>query len=492
METYLILAVYLIAPPTISYLAGKAAWPLNDWWQLAVAGNPFYLGLSTAGGSQSFVAQLLRSLGTFAAFHVVATIGFLWWAARRLRRAGARMARNRSPSAQKAHRNATKTPVLSGAERKTRHVWGPPMVWKEMAIRGLPRRPIASRALVGLTILTGLLPVLPILFEPANRYRIEDLNLCVRVYGTVLSIILLIAILLKASNTIVIERSKQTLDILLTTPLSTAQIFWGKWFGTILSMRHGLVFLAMVWAFGVATDALHPMALIALVVAMAIYVAACASIGILASVFARSPMLAHIIGLVLAVSLALGQALLLAEYAPRLPTLPGAEAPFIYVVPPDLALIVLICAIIVYAVARPSICTLTAVFPRRAMLAKVIGVLLAAFAVVAPAFLLAQYAPQFQIRPATDIPFIYLVPPAVITLLPLPGRAWIVSVPIDDYLRRGNDPYHASAIPLVGASLFLWLVSALLFYWLAKRSFGCRKNRHQFAPLRIRQKLTTS
>jgi ABC-type Na+ efflux pump permease subunit len=481
METYVILAVYLVVPPII-YSAAGAVWPLNYGLRFLNSGNPFYLALETGSGSQSVVARLLGSLAQFAEFHIVATIGLLWWAARRLRRAPAR-----------TDRKASKTSaVVSGSPRKTRHVWGPPMVWKEMAIRGLPERRVASRLLVTLTILVAFLPVVPVLFEPDRRYRIEDLNLCVRFYGTILSIILLIAILLRASHTISIERSKQTLEILRITPLSTAQIFWGKWLGTILSMRHGLVCLAIVWALGLATNALHPLALIALVVAMTIYAAACASIGILASVFARTPMLARIVAIVVAVSLAAGQALMLTEYAPQLPILPGTGTSLVYVVPPDLALIMLIGVILVYAVARLSIGIVARVFPRRALLVKVIGVVLAACLALGQTLLLAQHASQFQVRPATDIPFLYLLPPAVITLLAFPGRAWIVPWPIEDYFRRGTDTYRESALPLIAASLFLWLVSALVFYLLAKRSFRHRENRHPFAPLRIRKKLTKS
>jgi hypothetical protein len=41
-------------------------------------------------------------------------------------------------------------------------------------------------------------------------------------------------------------------------------------------------------------------------------------------------------------------------------------------------------------------------------------------------------------------------------------------------------------------TLITWSIIAVPFYWLARLSFHARRIRHQFSPLRIRQKLTTS
>jgi hypothetical protein len=305
VETYVLLAVYLIVLP-ISYEAVNAAWPrprsayedaLNYAFHCLNAGNPFYVAgyaLRAAGGSESFLARLLGSLAQFAAFHTLATIGLLWLAVRRLRR-----------SAQRTDRGRKKT--SAALPRKTRWVWGSPMVWKEMRIKGLPRNRVASSMLVILTMLVVALPVAPALFEPQQRYRIEDLNLCVRSYGTVVSILLLIAILLKGASTITIERSKQTLETLLTTPLSNAQILWGKWLGTILSVRHGVVCLAMIWTAGLLTHALHPLALLGLTLVLAVYSAACASIGLWATAVARTSMQASLAAFLIVVCLVIGQ-----------------------------------------------------------------------------------------------------------------------------------------------------------------------------------------
>jgi hypothetical protein len=79
--------------------------------------------------------------------------------------------------------------------------------------------------------------------------------------GTTLGTLLLIPVALRAAASLSNERERQTLDSLLTCPVSNYDILWSKWWGTILRVRYGMVLLGVVWVLGVMTGGLHWLAL---------------------------------------------------------------------------------------------------------------------------------------------------------------------------------------------------------------------------------------
>jgi ABC-type Na+ efflux pump permease subunit len=313
VEAYVLLAAYLLVLPAFSEVLritatgsrGYEAPVLNalPWLN---AGNPLYLftglvapiftGIGLRGTGLS--SQLATSFARFAAFHAFVTIGCLWLAVRRLRR---------------APRSKTLIPAKRrSSPGRSRHVWGPPVLWKEMQIRGWPRVKGAQRiylgALFALTTLMSVTPLLAILAED-RRWRAEDANTMVRSYVSLLSCVLLIAVTLKSSAAIAGERTKQTLDALLATPLSTREILWGKWLGSILSARYIIIWLAAISVVGLTMQGLHPISVIWLLAAVVIYMAAAASMGLCASFVARSRVQAHLGAFAMVTCCSLAQAI---------------------------------------------------------------------------------------------------------------------------------------------------------------------------------------
>src|SRR5262249_19149707 len=158
------------------------------------------------------------------------TVFALTWAALRLR-----------PLALKT-RGRSRRALRHG--RKTRAVRGEPMVWKEMQPGSRSRR---ARILAVLLALLTFVPAVLCLWKWAVEDRSPPLgditNEYVRIVGTMVACALLLAVTLRSSGAITIEKEKETLDGLLTTPLSGPQILFGKWLGNVLAFRWS----ALLW-----------------------------------------------------------------------------------------------------------------------------------------------------------------------------------------------------------------------------------------------------
>ena len=83
-----------------------------------------------------------------------------------------------------------------------------------------------------------------------------------------------------AAQSIRLERERETFDSLLTTPLSSEDILYGKWLGAILSVRRMLPWLGFIWGLGVLGGGLNPLAVPLLVLTWCVYAAAMASLGL--------------------------------------------------------------------------------------------------------------------------------------------------------------------------------------------------------------------
>src|SRR5262249_49895106 len=75
------------------------------------------------------------------------------------------------------------------------------------------------------------------------------------------------------------ERERQTLDGLLATPLTNRAILASKWLGSILNERWWWFWLALVFAVGLMTQSLHPLAIGYFVLAWFVYAALLAGLG---------------------------------------------------------------------------------------------------------------------------------------------------------------------------------------------------------------------
>jgi hypothetical protein len=116
----------------------------------------------------------------------------------------------------------------------------------------------------------------------------------VRLAGTGLASIALLAVAIRAAGSVSGEREKQTLDGLLASPLDSGDIYVGKWVGSMLCVRWWWVWLFAVWGLAAFMGGLSPAAVPLLVVAWLAYAAAFAHVGLFFSTASRSSMRATV------------------------------------------------------------------------------------------------------------------------------------------------------------------------------------------------------
>jgi ABC-type transport system involved in multi-copper enzyme maturation permease subunit len=131
-------------------------------------------------------------------------------------------------------------------------------------------------------------------------------NRAVRLLGTFVACLFLTGTALRAAGCLTGERDRDTLVSLLTTPISNGDIIWAKWWGSVLSGRKLWWYLAIIWIAGVVSGGLHPIALLALVFAWAIYSMFLASLGLWFSLVSRSTLRATIWTLLTVIGISIG------------------------------------------------------------------------------------------------------------------------------------------------------------------------------------------
>lgn len=189
-------------------------------------------------------------------------------------------------------------PARPGRARGRSPVGEQPMWWKEIHIEGTIRLGWVGRSLLGLVIVCTFLPILIIFAESdlefggrAARHMNEEY---IRPVGTAVACLLLLGVAVRAASCVSSERERQTLDALLTSPLSTSTILGAKWIGSILSVRWGWLWLGAIWLIGMVCGGLNPCAVPVLVVVWLIYAAAFAAVGQWFSVVCRSTLRATV------------------------------------------------------------------------------------------------------------------------------------------------------------------------------------------------------
>src|SRR5262249_12681813 len=126
-----------------------------------------------------------------------------------------------------------------------------PMVWKEVHVEGGLNPRWTVRLIVLFLVGVSFLPAAFIVGRfasavsgdaPGNRALEElsrEMNVWVRVAGTLVGCLLLANTASRAASSIAEERERQTLDSLVTTPLEPDEILTGKLWGSILGQRWG-------------------------------------------------------------------------------------------------------------------------------------------------------------------------------------------------------------------------------------------------------------
>src|SRR5262249_37670785 len=154
-----------------------------------------------------------------------------------------------------------------------------------------------GRVLIAILVLLSLLPIFFIVeeafrFRPWSGNRWEELgramNIYVRMVGTLVGCLLLLAVAVRSAGCLGTERDKQTMDGLLTTPMDSASILVGKWVGSIASVRWAWIWLGLIWFAGVVTGGIHPATVPLVVAAWLVYAGCFAGIGMWFSLVCRT------------------------------------------------------------------------------------------------------------------------------------------------------------------------------------------------------------
>jgi ABC-type transport system involved in multi-copper enzyme maturation permease subunit len=247
-------------------------------WMLEIyqSGNPIYAWMRATGEPSFTGLNRKPSLGDlalyFVAFHAVLTVGCLLHSVWRLRAV--------------YMKQTYATPKKENRRwffRKRKPVYQPPMLWKELH-GDAPRMGWVGRIMYFLTIVACAIPLIVILVEQSRRGvvgRAEPFNFYVRVVGAAVAVVTFFFISLRAATAIGSERDRETLDSLLSTPLTDRDILKAKWISSIYGAWPMYLLLAAIWGGGLVTGGLSLFALPFLFVAMACYCAFAASHGLM-------------------------------------------------------------------------------------------------------------------------------------------------------------------------------------------------------------------
>lgn len=120
------------------------------------------------------------------------------------------------------------------------------------------------------------------------------MNQWARLVGSGIGTLMLLAVAVRAAGAVGGERDKQTLDTLLTTPLTENAILYGKWIGCVFSVRGAWLWLAAIYALAAACGGVYPFAFPLVAAAWFVYAGAIACAGLYFSVTCRTTLRATV------------------------------------------------------------------------------------------------------------------------------------------------------------------------------------------------------
>jgi ABC-type transport system involved in multi-copper enzyme maturation permease subunit len=329
--TYLAATAYLILSlagwgivrslPGLANFPSTATWispvTVKDLVELFGAGNILVavIQLFGGGGTGTRPDQLLpKLLRDYLIFHGLVAFLFSAWAVVRLR----------AVAMKQTYGKAQRGSWMAFLGIRPR-VGNEPILWKEIFVESGARLNWFGWNIVILLVLASLLPTGFIVAEFINERRqppqtgpwryysdpwrrmADEMNaIQVRTIGTLVACLLLLAVAVRAAGTISGERDRQTLDALLTSPLDSNKILFGKWLGSILSVRWACLWLGLIWGLGLVTRGLHPLAVPVLVSAWLVYAAFLATVGVWFSIVSRTSLRAIIYTIATALGAAFG------------------------------------------------------------------------------------------------------------------------------------------------------------------------------------------
>jgi ABC-type transport system involved in multi-copper enzyme maturation permease subunit len=296
---YQILAALALVVVSVPAVAKANPFPLlpfsvADLVGVFNAGNPVaaYFELNDALSRNKSLDSVLPGLvRNYALFHGLVALVSVVWAVGRMRVVALAQGPAGSPRKRQAR------------ARSRRRVGRRPMLWKELfAEPGLGFNWFGRVIIAGI-ILVSFVPALWIagrfLYDywyPASSpwggvpagvrwYQVADAyNQWVRLVGTLVACLTLLGVGVRAASSVSGERDRQTLDALLTSPLEPRTILYAKWVGSLVSMRWAALWLLLIWGIGLTTGGLDRVTVPWLGLALVVYAAFMASLGLWFSV----------------------------------------------------------------------------------------------------------------------------------------------------------------------------------------------------------------
>ncbi len=269
-------------PSAGSWVSPVTVQDLVDWLNAGnVINAVFRLGRGS-GATAVFDQELPAVLGGYILFHALAGTACIGWAMLRLRVLALREVVQRS----------TRIKGVRGRVGPRPRVGRHPMIWKEVFAEGGLRLNALGRIVAGVLFFMSFLPAIIILwvwFDDRFRGRGRDawqqvqrsLNAGqMRFVGTVVAVLMLLAVVVRAAGSIRSERERSTLDELLTTRLTNGEILFGKWLGALLSVRWAWAWLGLIWLVCLVTGGVQVYALPLIFVSWLVYAAVGAGVGL--------------------------------------------------------------------------------------------------------------------------------------------------------------------------------------------------------------------
>ncbi|HEV8062716.1 MAG TPA: ABC transporter permease subunit [Gemmataceae bacterium] len=163
-----------------------------------------------------------------------------------------------------------------------------PLLWKEVFVeKGLHVNFLGRIIFCLLLAVAGA--ALWYSVEVENRASLRDVIASwIQVVGMLGACLLLLTVAGRAATSLSNERDKETLDGLLTAPVSTNSILFAKWIGAMLSIRWGVFCLTLIYLLGVWQGAVHWITVPLQLLAWTTYTAVVAILGLWYSVVCRS------------------------------------------------------------------------------------------------------------------------------------------------------------------------------------------------------------
>jgi ABC-type transport system involved in multi-copper enzyme maturation permease subunit len=299
-STYVVAGGYLVVSSCCAPWAftGNVLNPVG--W--VAAGNPFVAwallqrSAALAGGTSG--AAVLSVLFQYVAFHSVVAVVMAGLATLKLR-AWSREGPPKSEREVIVPRRGRRTPLT--LRLRLPRVGNYPVLWKELyAEKGYRLHPLARALLLiagavllllaGLSYLCGVVVSLAAARDAPGEFA----SAWVRVFGTIVGGMMIVVVAVRASMSLGSERDRQTLDGLLTTPLSSSAILGGKWLGAVLSVRQAWWCLGAVWLLGFLAGGLHVLSVLLLAAAWWAYAAYAAGLGLWFSLHCRTTLRATV------------------------------------------------------------------------------------------------------------------------------------------------------------------------------------------------------